>query len=432
VRRFVLILSLFPLFPLSLGAQGAGRIWGRVETKDGKTIEGFIRWDRNEGSWVDLLNGSRRLSLEGVDFRVWNDGADSAEVPRDRVIDYKGMRISWPDNLEGFPGRTASGVRFGHIRRLVPTGDDSARVELKSGEVVELSGGSTDLGREVRKIVVEAAGQREAHLDWSDLAAIDFGPAPEGGRPPGERIHGTVWDRQGERFTGFIGWDEDKILTTDELVGRGTGGERKIPFGRISFIERTAEGALVVTTDGDSLHLTGAEDVTARNDGIEVSDPDLGSVEMGWRQMDSVRFRPPARVPGYDAFDGGHPLRGTVVTLSGRNLTGRIRFDAEEASTWEVLDGIADHITYDIDFSHIARIEPLRREPDQRGRGRIRGARVTLDDGRVVELEGSNDVDEGNKGVMVLTDEGAPRPWILVHWKDVKQLRLDGTGGGAS
>jgi hypothetical protein len=403
-----------------------------VETTDGKVGEGFIRWDRNEGSWVDLLNGSKHVSLEGVDFRIWNDAADSAEVPRDRVIDYKGMRISWPDALEGFPGWSASGVRFGHIRRLVPEGKDSARVELKSGEAVELSGGSTDLGLEVRGIVVEAPGRRETDLKWSDLASIDFGPAPEGARPPGERIHGTVTDEEGDAFTGFIGWDTDKILTTDQLAGRGAGGERKIPFGRITSIEKTEDGALVVTTGGDSLRLTGSEDVTAGNDGIEVSDPDLGSVEMSWRRFRSARFHPPSRVPGYDAFDGGRPLRATVVTRAGRELTGRIRFDADEASTWEVLDGIGDHVTYDIDFSHISRIEPLRREEERRGRGRIRGARVTLNDGRVVELEGSNDVDEGNKGVMVLTDETGSRPWILVHWADVKELRLDESRGGAS
>ncbi len=432
VRQLLLILSLLPVFPLPLGAQGTGRIWGRVETKDGKTVEGFIRWDRNEGSWVDLLNGSKHVTLEGVDFRIWNDAADSADVPRDRVIDYNGMRISWPDVLEGFPGWTASGVRFGHISRLVPEGKDSTRVELKSGEVVEFSGGSTDLGREVRGIVVEAPGRRETDLKWSELASIAFGAAPEGTRPPGERIHGTVTDQQGDTFTGFIGWDTDKILSTDELVGRGAGGERKIPFGRISSIERTQDGALVVTTGGDSLHLTGSEDVTARNDGIEVSDPNLGSVEMSWRRFRSVRFHPSARMPGYDAFDGGHPLRATVVTRAGRELAGRIRFDADEASTWEVLDGIGNHVTYDIDFAHIARIEPLRREEEKRGRGRIRGARVTLDDGRVVELTGSNDVDEGNKGVMVLTDGTGSRPWILVHWEDVKELRFGGAGGGAS
>jgi hypothetical protein len=440
VHRPVLALALLLSLPTCALAQGAGRIWGRVETRDGKVLEGFIRWDRNEGSWVDLLNGSKHVSLESVDFRVWNDGADSAEVPPDRVIDVQGFRISWPDALEGFPGWVASGVRFGHIRRLVPEGRDSVRLVLKSGQEVALTGGATDLGPEVRKIVVEAPGRREADLEWSDLAAIDFGPAPQGARPQGERIHGTVRDRRGDAYTGFIGWDRDKILTTDELVGQGARGERKIPFGRISSVEKTGQGVLVVTSDGDTVELTGSEDVTARNDGIDVSDPDLGAVELGWGDFESVRVRPPQPAGGDDAFDGGRPLRGTVVTLAGRELAGRIRFDADEASSWEVLDGIRDHVRFDIEFGDIARIVPLRlvtggggeRAGADAGRGRIRGARVTLNDGRVVELEGSNDVDEGNKGVMILGDEAGPRPWILVRWQDVKELRLDHAGGGPS
>jgi hypothetical protein len=431
VRRLLLILGFLPALPTCLAAQGSGRIWGRVETTDGRVVEGFIRWDRNEGSWVDLLNASKRVSLEGVDFRVWNDAADSAEVPPDRVIDYRGVRISWPDELEGLPDHAASGIRFGHIRRLVPEGADSARLELKSGEVVALAGASTDLGRRVRKVAVEVPGRGDTDLEWSDVAAVDFGPAPAGARPSGQRLHGTVKDTRGDEFTGFIGWDKDAILTTDSLVGRGAGGERTLPFGRVSTVERTEAGALVVTIEGDSIRLRGGN-VAAPNSGIEISDPDLGSVELGWSRIESVRFRPPASIAGYDALDGGRPLRGTVVTRSGRELTGRIRFDADEASTWETLDGIADHVAYDIEFGEIASIEPLRREQDRHGRRRIRGARVTLDDGRVLELEGSNDVDEGNKGVMISTEETGSRPWILVHWADVKELRLDGAREGAS
>ncbi len=178
--------------------------------------------------------------------------------------------------------------------------------------------------------------------------------------------------------------------------------------------------------------------MTTRNDGIDISDPDLGAVELGWRDFESVRFHPPRHAVTYETFDGGRLLRGTVVTLSGRELSGPIRFDADEASSWETLDGIRDHVTFDIEFSEVARIVPLRlgtrgdgasAEADA-GQRRIRGARVTLTDGRTVELEGSNDVDEGNKGVMILADEASPRPWILVPWQDVRELRLDHAQGG--
>ena len=40
-------------------AQDDDRIWGQLHTTSGDVYEGFIRWDRNEGSWVDILDGSR-------------------------------------------------------------------------------------------------------------------------------------------------------------------------------------------------------------------------------------------------------------------------------------------------------------------------------------------------------------------------------------
>ena len=72
---FSVILTL--LAPGPVDGQGPDRIWGRVETITGEIHEGFIRWDRNEGSWVDLLNGTK--DLPDLSYRVWNEAADSAE-----------------------------------------------------------------------------------------------------------------------------------------------------------------------------------------------------------------------------------------------------------------------------------------------------------------------------------------------------------------
>ena len=45
-------------------AQDADRIWGQVHTKSGEVHEGFIRWNRNEVSWVDILGGSKDVPPE--------------------------------------------------------------------------------------------------------------------------------------------------------------------------------------------------------------------------------------------------------------------------------------------------------------------------------------------------------------------------------
>ena len=42
-------------------ADESGRIHGKIFTVDGDTYEGLIRWDKNEASWVDILDGTKEL-----------------------------------------------------------------------------------------------------------------------------------------------------------------------------------------------------------------------------------------------------------------------------------------------------------------------------------------------------------------------------------
>ena len=64
-----------------------------------------------------------------------------------------------------------------------------------------------------------------------------------------------------------------------------------------------------------------------------------------------------------------------------------------------------------VEFGQIARIERS-----------SWGVEVELKDGRTFELDGSNDVDDGNRGIAVETDEGT----TLVRWDDFAEIWLDG------
>jgi hypothetical protein len=257
----ILVLFGVPAIPLALGGQeapslgtaavseGAGRIWGRVETVSGRVHEGFIRWDRSRGSWVDLLDGSKELPQEG--YLVWNDRKGEAEPVPERVVEYGGYRIAFPDHLSSFPATARSGIRFGHIRRLKVRDGRGAVLELKSGEALELSGGGTNLGRGLRLVVEEPGGQN-VRLGWDDLVVVEFRAASPGAVPSGARLHGTVRDGNGREYTGFIAWNADKILDTDLLEGREGVAGRAIPFSRIASVARTEAGARVTLT-GDSV-----------------------------------------------------------------------------------------------------------------------------------------------------------------------------------
>ena len=39
---------------------GDNRLYGTVTTLNGRRYEGYIRWDRNEGSWADLLDANKQ------------------------------------------------------------------------------------------------------------------------------------------------------------------------------------------------------------------------------------------------------------------------------------------------------------------------------------------------------------------------------------
>jgi hypothetical protein len=300
--------------------------------------------------------------------------------------------------------------------------DDAVELTLRSGELVELKDRSTDLGNSNRGLVVDVPGRAEVDLDWSDLERIVFSATPSGVRAGAHRLYGTVEDHLGRRFTGYVSWDLDEILGSDVLDGEEMDGgdDREIPFSEIASIARVAGGARVVLVDGDVLDLTGTRDVDRGNRGVQISDPALGMVEVEWREFEILRFHEAEVVVGYDAFDGGHALVGTVVTQSGEEIDGLIRWDADEGRSWEFLNGRADEVIFTIEFSEVSRIV----------RGEVFGATVTLLDGRTFELDDSNDVDWDNKGILVAPEsastEAAPSGsrWRVVPWDEFKEARF--------
>jgi hypothetical protein len=358
-----------PAAPLT----GAGPIYGRVRTIDGRDLTGFIRWDRNEGSWTDILDAAK---------------------------------VTWRGR------ETVSGVRFGQIRAIQVQGPRHGLVTLRSGQRVEMAGTTSDLGEGVRGIVVTEPGGSRTELCWDAVDWVEFLPAPEDARPPAARLYGTLTTRSGQTFNGLIGWNMEDISTTDFLGGGRYGSRRRIPFGTVERIVRDGpDAARVVLRSGAQLTLGGTPDVGSANDGITVSDPALGQVKVDWRDFDNVTFSAPPRPARAVTFDGGHPITGTVLTEGGEALTGTVRWDDDEASTWEMLNGSAGGADFEVEFGQIARIRKVGA-----------GARVTLKDGRSLELSGSNDVDGGNRGVVVDTGTEVRK----VPWSDFKELRLDG------
>lgn len=424
----------------SLEGQQSDRIWGKVHTVSGEVHEGFIRWDRNEGSWADVLDGNKKFSP--FRFEDWWDMAHPGDRDRDRVVELGGYRITWDDDEPEFPDSHESGIRFGHVRRLSVGGDDMAILELRSGRFLDLEGGATDVGVELREVLVAPPGADIVALSWEDLEEVEFSQAPPWAGTGDIRLHGTMELQDGTKISGYVAWDLQKILTADTLVGFDSDGDRRnVPFQRIRAIRPAGEGAEITLVSGERIELFDSDDVSDDSDGIVVSDPGLGVVEVDWDEMRGFRFHPLEAGGGWAAMDGGRRLRGTVVTSDDTELTGWIRWDGDEEFTWELLDGYSDGVSFDIELGCIASIHrntgvAATVEVSPTGvsveRDSVEGASVTLWDGRVFDLAGSNDVDDSNAGVFVIPDESGWSPedpealWVMVKWADFRSVRFEG------
>lgn len=249
------------------------RLYGRVHTTDGVVFQGYLRWDRNEVSGSDFLDGAKELPLERLREAERLDPEYAAAQRRARSLEAFGVRITW-DLAEGDdPITVASSVRFSHIVSLTVLDERRARFQLTTGEEVRLTGVSTDLGRGMRGIVIEDPVAGPTTVRWRQLERVEFLTPPADARPISSRLHGTVTTRGGVEFEGDIGWDLDEVLFSDVLDGREGRDDHAIPFGDIASIVRDGERASkVMLHDGTELLLRGTNDVDRNNRGIEVSD----------------------------------------------------------------------------------------------------------------------------------------------------------------
>lgn len=396
IPAFAVLAVVFFLMP-SHAMGESGRIYGTVRTIDGETFEGWIRWDKNEAYWDDILDVTKERDRK----------ADRRRSRRMRVL---GGLISWGNGS----GRWSE-LKFGHIRTIIPTSSSDAIIILKSGEEYEMSSRSTDLGSSVRDIIVDDMREGEIYFDWDDIDEVNLSKEPTGRESRAERLYGRLMTRRGDEFIGWIEWDVDEVMTSDVLDGdEGRRRNREIEFERIQSIERRSQSSCIVTLkSGSTMKLSGTNDVNSSNKGIKVKDPSIGCIKVEWNDFDMVEFMPVPidKLPSYDDFDGGHRIEGTVFTEDGERFSGRIIWDDDEAYTWEHLNGDYHDLDIAIEFANIKLIDKHSR----------RGAVITTRSGRNILLKGSNDVNSENSGIIVELEDGDE---VEIDWYDFEKAEF--------
>ena len=108
-------------------------------------------------------------------------------------------------------------------------------------------------------------------------------------------------------------------------------------------------------------------------------------------------------------FEKPGSLYGKVYDEDGDSYEGFIRWDNDEAYTWELLDGEYRGVEIDVEFAQITEIEKVS----------SRSCRVTTRSGNTFKLSGSNDVNDENKGIFVTTEDGDE---IELDWYDFDKV----------
>ena len=374
-------------------AHARGEIHGTIETSSGETLTGPIHWDQHENFWSDSLDArkfkpSPRDDGEGFRFSLFG--------------------VSIGDLEDGGHAGSQFSIPFGHLKSIVRTGSNRALLVLKSGEEFEILGGG-DIGHGLNDLWIEDVERGHVELSWRQLDRVVFTGGPDEEGRDADRLYGTMKTDDGE-FTGFIVWDSDESFVEEVLDGDDGKTDREIPFGEIREIERVTRGSRVTLASGESVTLSGTNDVDSGHRGVVVVLEGIGTLDVDWRTFKSVKFAKPPAPESFAAFDGGYRLRGTVHTRDGRELGGEIVWDLDETYSWENLDGDVDDLEYSIPFANIRSITPL--DDDH--------CSVVLKNGRELRLGGSNDVDYDNRGLIVKT------PFSLdeIDWSDVARVEF--------
>ena len=383
-----------------------GTLYGRVTAHDGTAYEGRLRFGGDEEAfWGHTFNGFR-------DENPW-----AADAPRERLKVRRPVRILGVEVAQRerpIPLGRPFMARFGDVSRIDPRGRD-IRVTLKSGtEFVLDRFAADDLADGVR---VWDDSHGIVDFDERRIRSIEFLPTPGSDAAP-ERLHGTVRTRQGD-FTGFLQWDREAGLGTDELEGYSTDGELSVRFDAIRTIARDSDDSSLVTLlDGSEFVLFGTREVGEGNRGIYVDDRRYGRVLVSWKAFERVDFTAGGSGPAYDDFPPGSQLTGTVTTRSGGRLAGRLVFDLDESETTETLDAPSEGVNYTIPFGLIDSIVPP--EPDECAARRVG---VTLQSGENLHLECVGDLGGWNAGMLIFRDSSERADYV--PWIDVERVDLD-------
>ncbi len=396
---FLLLITILCLQSVDLSAQrGNEFIYGKITTKSNEQYIGFMRWGKQELMWHDVFNSTKKAQKH----------KKAQEEKPSSLWDNFNWSLSsiWEDKYR--QQAHVFSCFFGDIKAIYPKSSDYLDLELKNGTIINLEGGSDDVGTSVYVYDYELG---RVKIKWSKIKKVEFSSGPlETDDELGQPLYGKLKTRRKGTLEGYIKWDLEERITEDILDGRG---DQQIAFKNISSITKKDNGAKVTLHSGREVFLNGSNDVNNSNRGIAIFVDGVGNVEVSWKDFKHLElFENPNSCLGYNDFKAPVGIKANCYTVDDEELEGLIVFDVDEKWEIEFIDGNDDNVKYQIPIRYIERIVPKNQTYSQ----------LYLKNGETILLGESQDVSYKNDGLLLfINGEEVPK---LIDWKDIIEIKI--------
>lgn len=191
-------------------------------------------------------------------------------------------------------------------------------------------------------------------------------------------------------------WEDKHHTTSHQFAAQ---------FGDIKAIEILGSTRVNLMLKNNVVLEIGGEGYNDLGGVIQVLDNELGLISVNWNRLRKIEFSAtPDKLPAKI----GNPLFGTVETVRKGDFTGFVQWDHDERLSVDKLDGDTRDGKVSVSFVNIKSIERNNN-----------GSNVLLKSGNEYFMTGSNDVDAGNRGVIV-SIEGTGK--IEIPWRAFKKV----------
>ncbi len=261
----------------------------------------------------DTAFGEITLPWDNIDVIEFMEAPSSAKPDAFRMKgvmtteagEYRGY-IQWDsqeclstDVLDGESEDGDLAISFGAIRSIERNNRRSAKVELRDGRTIVLSG-TNDVNESIRGIFVEDERYGRVKAPWDIFDKVVFDDAGSSGRDydwygKQTKLFGKVTTNEGDVYEGRLIYDMDESASYEILNGQRFDVEYFIPFALVkSVTPRSRNSSTVVLTGGEEVRLYDQQDVGDSNDGVMIypkgSNNEEDAQYVPWESIESVEF----------------------------------------------------------------------------------------------------------------------------------------------